>query len=117
MFHFNSACSFSYRIVNNRKDLMDVSKRNRLNTQENDKNSPVNNKINNSDDGEIRLFPEVNSLTVSGRKVETIENSGPIFAVSSITGHRIVDMEIFAAVTYMLGFTFCKHWYSFAGRL
>lgn len=65
----------------------------------------------------IRLFPEVNSLTVSGRKVETIENSGPIFAVSSITGHRIVDMEIFAAVTYMLGCTFCKHWYSFAGRL
>ena len=53
MFHFNSACSFSYRIVNNRKDLMDVSKRNRLNTQENDKNSPVNNKINNSDDGEM----------------------------------------------------------------
>lgn len=67
----------------------------------------------------IRLFPEVNSfsLTVSGRKVETIENSGPIFAVSSIIGHRIVDMEIFAAVTYMLGSTFCKHWYSFAGRL
>ena len=32
---------------------MDVSQRNRLNTQENDKNSPVNNKINNSDDGEM----------------------------------------------------------------
>ena len=54
MFHFNSACSFSYRIVKKqRKDLMDVSKRNRLNTQENDKNSPVNNKISNSDDGEM----------------------------------------------------------------
>ena len=44
---------------------------------------------------------EVNSSTVSERKVETIENSEPTFDERSITGNRIVDMELFAAVIHM----------------
>ena len=41
---------------------------------------------------------EVNLSTVSERKVETIENSEPTFDEGSITGNRIIDMELFAAV-------------------
>ena len=51
---------------------------------------------------------EVNLSTVSERKVETIENSEPTFDERSITGNRIVDMELFAAVIHMLGCSFCK---------
>ena len=46
---------------------------------------------------------EVNLSTVSERKVETIENSEPTFDEGSITGNRIIDMELFAAVIHMLG--------------
>ena len=43
---------------------------------------------------------EVNLSTVSERKVETIENSEPTFDEGSITGNRIIDMELFAAVIH-----------------
>ena len=52
---------------------------------------------------------EVSLFTVSERKVETIENSEPTFDERSITGNRIVDMELFAAVIHMLGCPFCKN--------
>ena len=74
---------------------------NTVNTQENEKNCLVN-KTNN-DDGEMvdtSIF-EVNSSTVSERKVETIENSEPTFDERSITGNRIVDMELFAVVIHI----------------
>ena len=73
---------------------------NTVNTQENDKNCLAN-KTN--DDGEMvdTSISEVNSSTVSERKVETIENSEPTFDERSITGNRIVDMELFAAVIHM----------------
>ena len=51
---------------------------------------------------------EVNSSTVSERKVETIENSESTFDERSITGNRIVDTELFAAVIHMLGCHFRK---------
>ena len=52
---------------------------------------------------------EVNSSTVFERKIETIDNSKPTFDERSITGNRIVDMELFAAVIHMLGCPFCKN--------
>ena len=75
---------------------------NAVNTQENDKNCLVN-KTNN-DDGEMvdPSIYEVNSSTISERKVEAIENSEPTFHERSISGNRIVDMELFAAVIHML---------------
>ena len=42
-------------------------------------------------------IPEVNLSIVSERKFETIDNSEPTFDEKSITGNRIVDMDIFAA--------------------
>ena len=42
-------------------------------------------------------IPEVNLSIVSERKFETIGNSEPTFDEKSITGNRIVDMDIFAA--------------------
>ena len=74
---------------------------NTVNTQENDKNCLVN-KTNN-DDGEMvdTSISEVNSSTVSERKVETIENSEPTFDDRSVTGNRIGDMELFAAVIHI----------------
>ena len=61
---------------------------NTINTQENDRNYLVN-KTNNSDDGEMvdTSISEVNLCTVSERKVETVENSEPIFDERSITGN------------------------------
>ena len=81
---------------------------NNVNTRENDKNCLVNN-TSNSYDGEIvdTSISEVNLPTVSERKVETIGNSEPTFDERSITGNRIVDMELFAAVIHMLGRPFC----------
>ena len=82
---------------------------NTVNTKENDKNCLVN-KTNN-DDGEMvdTSISEVNLSTVSERKVETIENSEPTFDERSITGNRIVDMELFAAVIHISGFPFCNN--------
>ena len=42
-------------------------------------------------------IPEVNLSIVSEREFETIDNSEPTFDEKSITGNRIVDMDIFAA--------------------
>ena len=71
-------------------------------TQEHDKNCLVN-KTNNYD-GEMvdTSISEVNSSTVSERKVETIENSEPTFDERSITGNRIIDMKLFVVVIHML---------------
>ena len=79
-------------------------------TRENDKNCLVNN-TNNSYDGEMvdTSISEVNLSTVSERKVQTIDNSELTFDERSITGNRIVDMELFAAVIHMLGCPFCKN--------
>ena len=51
---------------------------------------------------------EVNLSTVSERKVESIDDSEQIFDERGITGNRIVDMELFAAVIHMLGMSFVK---------
>ena len=119
------SCRVKKRTIRGKKknDLMDLNKGkddivnnnvnnavNTVNTQENDKNCLVN-KTNNSDDGEMvdTSVSEVNLSTVSERKVETIENSEPTFDERSITGNRIVDMELFAAVIHMLGCLFCKN--------
>ena len=45
---------------------------------------------------------EVSLSTLSERKFETIENSEPTSGERSITGNRIIDMELFAAVIHML---------------
>ena len=52
---------------------------------------------------------EISLFTVSERKVKTIDNSEPTFDESSITGNGIVDMELIAAVTHILGCLFCKN--------
>ena len=52
---------------------------------------------------------EVSLFTLSERTVETIENLEPNFDERSITGNRIVGMELFAAVIRMLGCPFCKN--------
>ena len=39
---------------------------------------------------------------------ETLDNLEPIFDERSITGNRIVDMELFAAVIHMLGCYFTR---------
>ena len=57
----------------------------------------------------MRVFPEVNSLTVSERKVETIEDSKPVFGESSVTGNGLVDIELLAAVILMLRCSFLKN--------
>ena len=44
---------------------------------------------------------EVNSSTVSERKVETVENSEPTFDERSITGNRIVDMENYLQLLFI----------------
>ena len=61
---------------------------NRLNTQENDKNCPVKNKIS-AQKREIMdtSDSDTNFFVVSERNVETIENSKPIIVDSSKTGN------------------------------
>ena len=54
----------------------------------------------------IHLF-----LAASKGKVETVDNSEPTFDERSITGNRIVDMELFAAVIHMSGCPFCSLFY------
>ena len=97
-----------------RKDnIVNSNVNNAVNTQENDKNCLVNNTNtnNNSDDGETvkTYIPEVSLSTVSERKVEPIDNSEPTIDERSITGNKIVDMELFAADIHMLGSPFCKN--------
>ena len=95
-----------------RKDIIVNSNvNNAVNTQENNKNCLVNNTNNNSDDGEMvkTCILEVSLSTVSERKVEPIDNSEPTIDERSITGNKIVDMELFAADIHMLRCPFCKN--------
>ena len=78
-----------------KKDDIVNSNVNAVNTQENDKNFLVKN-INNSNDGEMvdTSISEVD-FSVSERKVETVDHSKTSFDEKSITGNRILDMELF----------------------
>ena len=82
-----------------------------LNKQENKENFPANIKSIKMMTGRrwMRVFPEVNSLTVSERKVETIEDSKPVFGESSVSGNGLVDIELLAAVILMLRCSFLKN--------
>ena len=79
-----------------KKDDIVNSNVNAVNTQENDKNFLIKN-INNSNDGEMvdTSISEVDLSSVSERKVETIDHSKRSFDEKSITGNRILDMELF----------------------
>ena len=88
---FNGFKQRKYDVVNSNVD----NAVNTVNTQENDKNCLVN-KTNNDNS-----ISEINSSAVSEIKVETIENSEPTFDNRSVTGNRIGDMELFAAVIHI----------------
>ena len=79
-----------------KKDDIVNSNVNAVNTQENDKNFLIKN-INNSNDGEMvdTSISEVDLSSVSERKVETMDHSKRSFDEKSITGNRILDMELF----------------------
>ena len=85
-----------------KKDDIVNSNVNAVNTQENDKNFLVKN-INNSKDGEMvdTSISEVDLSSVSERKVETVDHSKTSFDEKSITGNRILDMELFFCVFKM----------------